>query len=280
MIFKKIFLKSLILIAISCLFACTNYSSLQHANQIAQRGGLVQQSVNAGLFVLNTYSRIHDRSKPIHVYIEGDGLAWIRKNQISIDPTPKDALSLQLASLDNADNVVYIARPCQFHDFSASDCNNVYWTNKRFAEEVVASVNLAVEYYAKQVDRPVIQLIGYSGGAAIAVLIAARRDDVASLRTVAGNLDHVRLNKYHRVSAMPESLNPIDEAPKLTKIPQLHFVGLHDMVVPKQIAEGFLAHQLNSNCARILEVPNASHETGWIEVWPRLLNQELECWPS
>ena len=35
-----------------------------------------------------------------------------------------------------------------------------------------------------------IHLIGYSGGGAIAVLTASRREDVLSVRTIAANLDH------------------------------------------------------------------------------------------
>lgn len=127
-------------------------------------------------------------------------------------------------------NVVYIARPCQFTRNDPA-CRSTYWTDRRFSEDVIASMNHAVDVLRAPAAGPV-HLVGFSGGGAVAALVAARRGDVASLRTVAGNLDHRALNAHHRVSPMPASLNAVDVAPRLAAVPQAHFVGTKDDVVP------------------------------------------------
>ena len=50
----------------------------------------------------------------VHVYIEGDGYAWATTTDPSDDPTPINPLALRLAAVDDAPNVLYLARPCQF----------------------------------------------------------------------------------------------------------------------------------------------------------------------
>jgi pimeloyl-ACP methyl ester carboxylesterase len=121
---------------------------------------------------------------------------------------------LALAAHDPAKKVVYLARPCQFNDFDLTPCDSAYWSNNRFSQEVIEAMNCAVSSFMRKMHAQKINLIGYSGGAAVAALLAARRHDVVSLRTVAGNLDHNFVNHYHEVDAMPESLNVIDIAEK------------------------------------------------------------------
>ena len=45
-----------------------------------------------------------------------------------------------------------------------------------------------------------LELIGYSGGAAVAVLLAARRNDVKIIRTVARDLNHELMSEYHHTT--------------------------------------------------------------------------------
>jgi predicted esterase len=261
-----------------CLFALTLAGALAgcadpnaHADAITQPVGLRREQINAGSFLLTTFVRITQHDQPLTIYIEGDGLAWRTRYQASDDPTPHQALGLALAVADPAPNVVYLARPCQFTPMAMNpSCNVAYWTDKRYAEEVVAAMNQAVSHYAAQVQAPRIQLIGYSGGGALAVLIAARRSDVASLRTVAGNLDHAAVNRLHKVSAMPESLNAIDFARQVAAIPQIHFSGADDTVVPPAIAQSFVA-AVAGTCAKVRIVPGMSHESHWERQWPDLL---------
>lgn len=248
-----------------------------HADAMAQAAHLRRAQVNTERFVLTSFYRITRPDLPLTVYIEGDGLAWRSRTEPSADPTPHQALGLALAAADLAANVVYLARPCQFTPMAANPlCDKAYWTNKRFADEVVVAMNQAVTHYAVQVPGQRIHLIGYSGGGALAVLIAARRNDVASLRTVAGNLDHAEVNRLHHVSAMPGSLNAIDVAPQVASIAQIHFSGGDDTVVPPLIAQRFVA-ATGGRCAQTHLVPGMSHESDWAGRWPDLLKIPPLC---
>jgi pimeloyl-ACP methyl ester carboxylesterase len=248
-----------------------------HADKIAQSAGLQRDEVDTGDFVLTAFYRITRPDLPSTIYIEGDGLAWRTRYQPSYDPTPHQALGLALAAADTAPNVVYLARPCQFTPMAASPrCSVEYWTGKRYAEEVIVAMNRAISHYAALTPGQRINLVGYSGGGAVAVLVAARRDDVASLRTVGGNLDHVAVNRLHGVSAMPDSLNAIDVAQRIAAIPQIHFSGADDTVVPAAIAQSFVA-AVGSACAQMRVVPGMSHESDWNRLWPGLLGIVPRC---
>jgi predicted esterase len=266
-----------ILIPLAALLcSCTTLDTRSHAQQMAQAAGMQKSAITTDGFVLAAYSRLTDTSQPVNVYIEGDGLAWLSRHQLSSDPTPRQAIGLALAARDPSPNVVYLARPCQFNDFDRTPCASTYWSDKRFSEEVISAMNHAVETFAQQLPGQDIHLIGYSGGAAVAALIAARRHDIASLRTVAGNLDHVALNALHQVSPMPDSLNAIDAAPKLATLPQLHFIGGQDQVIPELIAQRFLT-AVGNRCAQVITQADASHTEGWIEHWPHLLKINTKC---
>lgn len=216
-------------------------------------------------------------NKEIRIYIEGDGFAWASVDQPSSDPTPRSAVGMLLARSDAAENVIYLARPCQFSARAVSGCEqNRWWTSERYSRRVVDRYH-AILTQLKTGQKDIrFELIGYSGGAAIAAILAAERTDVMSLRTVAGNLDTEYVNEAHQVSPMPHSLNPIQFATRL-HLPQLHFVGKRDQVVPRQVASRFIAAQLAA-CANVIEVDGPSHQQGWDALWPQLLNHPLpEC---
>jgi dienelactone hydrolase len=242
-----------------------------HADTLAQTAQLTHEVLRTPPFILTAYVRITNPDKPLQIYIEGDGLAWVSRYQPSPDPTPVQALGLQLAATDSGPNVAYLARPCQFTPMSDNPaCQSAYWTNKRFAPEVVTAMQQAITQLSHRLHQQPIHLIGYSGGGAIAVLVAANRSDVASLRTVAGNLDHVRVNSLHAVSQMPESLNAINVASQVANIPQIHFSGAKDSVIPPDIASTFIA-TVASTCASTRVIEQTSHEQGWVRRWPELL---------
>ncbi|MFT3735396.1 MAG: alpha/beta hydrolase [Rhodocyclaceae bacterium] len=247
-----------------------------HAHVIAQAADLRHENVAAGPFLLTTYVRISDVSRPLTVYIEGDGLAWRTRTQPSDDPTPRRPMGLSLAAADRSENVVYLARPCQYTPLNDNpSCNLTYWTGKRFSPEVVAAMNDVVTHYMTRMPGQRVNLVGYSGGGAIAVLVAARRRDVASLRTVAGNLDHDAVNRLHQVSLMPDSLNPFAVAASVANIPQIHFAGSDDTVVPPMIAHGFVTKV--GACAQDKVINGLSHEGAWDVLWPQLLAMRPRC---
>ncbi|MNM36114.1 Alpha/beta hydrolase family protein [compost metagenome] len=249
----------------------------RHAEALAHMGNLHRDQVATDSFVLTSFYRLTRQDLPLIVYIEGDGLAWRNRTKPSTNPTPHQAMGLMLAAVDPAANVVYLARPCQFTPMPANPlCDKAYWTNKRFADEVVIAMNQAVSHYASKISGQPIHLIGYSGGGALAVLIAARRNDVSSVRSVAGNLDQAEVNRLHHVSAMPESLNAIDVAPHVAGIAQIHFSGGDDTIVPPFIAQRFVT-ATGGQCARAYLVPDMNHEDDWASRWPELLRILPSC---
>lgn len=236
------------------------------ALQIATSGGLSQTEIPTSTFRLTAFFRVQAPSAPLVVYIEGDGLAWKSRGEPSLDPTPRNPLGLRLAVIDSSPNVVYLARPCQYTK-GDSRCTSAYWTDRRFSGEVMAAMDEALDAVLRRTRGHTVHLVGYSGGGAIAALLAARRQDVASLRTVAGNLDHDAVNRHHGVSLMPGSLNPISIASRLATVPQEHFVGEADGVVPSFVARNFAEAMGDGECASVTMVKDATHEEGWENFW-------------
>ncbi len=260
---------------------CTTFSSEARgtkADDIARQGGLQKSLIKAEPFVLTAYARLAQPGEPLHVYIEGDGYAWVTRTRVSGDPTPRDPLGLRLAAEDLAPNVVYLARPCQYTPEERNpSCEEFYWTGGRFSEEAVSSMNKAVSSFVEKAKAPGVDLIGYSGGAAVAILVAARRQDVRSLRTVAGNLDPEIVNQHHGVSPLNGSLDPGTVAAQIASIPQLHFVGGDDETIPYEALSAFLKKMGDGRCFQSKTLPDASHHDGWVESWSQLLEVPVGC---
>jgi dienelactone hydrolase len=251
----------------------------EYASDIASKAGMQKQEVTTSTFILTTYYKINDKNAPVDIYIEGDGFAWATSGRLSSNPTPKDAFTLGLAVQDPASNVIYIARPCQYTSLEKDkSCAPKYWSGSRFAPEVVDSLNDAISYYTKSFAAPKINLIGYSGGGGLAALLAARRSDVVTLRTVAGNLDHAAVNKFHGVDNLDNSLNAIDVAGKLASLPQYHFAGEMDEIIPLSVINGFAEKSEKGNgCVQVSSVKGATHFSGWQENWRKLLAEPVTC---
>ena len=242
-------------------------SRSDYAADIARKAGLRYSEVDTSLFTLAAYSRLGS-SVDISVYIEGDGFAYVTPWRLSSDPTPLTPTALILAAADPAESVVYLARPCQFVDLrNERNCSDKYWSSHRFAEEVISSYDQVLNRIKKSARGTKFHLVGYSGGGAVAVLLAARRDDIKSLRTVAGYLDHVALNEAKGVAPLWGSLDPIKVAASLAGVPQVHYSGGRDKVIPRWVSKSFMKMVGDSVCARSVTVDQAGHESGWKEFW-------------
>ncbi|MBI3506668.1 MAG: alpha/beta hydrolase [Proteobacteria bacterium] len=245
---------------------------------VANPNGFTPSTIVAGGFQQAAFLKLGRPGTFVRVYLEGDGFAWITPTQISDDPTPIDPLVLRLATSDDAPNVAYLARPCQYTRRTDPRCAPIYWAGTRkFGEEIVASVDAAVSEIKRRAGADRVELVGYSGGGAIAVLVAARRTDVASIRTIGGNLDHVWLHAHHGVSQLPGSLNAIDSAARTARIPQTHFSGESDGVVPPEVARRYVRASGAGACVRQRIVPGATHTARWTELWRGLLAETPAC---
>ena len=261
----------------SLVSGCASLDRSAYAETLAQPAGLQREILVSSGFHLTAFLRITRPDQPLRIYIEGDGLAWISRMEPSLDPTPVAATGLTLATVDPLANVAYLARPCQYTPMKDNPrCQAVYWTGKRFAPEVIDAMDAAVGELAARVPGQAVELVGFSGGGAVAVLVAARRHDIAMLRTVAGNLDVEYVNQLHQVSPMPASLNPIDFARQVAGIAQIHFSSAQDAVVPPKAAHRFAA-AVGSSCVRTLVVNGISHDGEWALRWRDLLAQMPDC---
>ena len=245
------------------------------ADKIAKTAGFNKEYIEADGFTLMTYQRFKSPLDNLRIYIEGDGRAWETRSKLSDDPTPSNPVALKLAAVDPADNIAYIARPGQFSALGFPGCDSKYWSGRRFATEVVEAFDKIIDILKKKSGTKNVELVGYSGGGAIAVLVAAARSDVVALRTVAGNLDSKEWCVYHNVNQLDDSLNPIDVAAMLTNLPQRHFVGSNDPVIPSSIARSFVKKMGDGNDRRITTVHGVTHHSGWREHWSKLLMEPL-----
>ena len=253
---------------------------LETAQALAAPARLDARLRRSGQFVLTTRERIEQPGSDVTIYIEGDGFAWATRTLPSNDPTPDNPVALALAALDPAPNVAWIARPCQYTPRTENPlCALYYWTHGRLAPEVVQSVDAAVTAIKVAARAPRVHLVGYSGGGGLAVLVAATRTDVASIRTLAGNLEIEAFTRLHGVSAMTGSLNPAAHAKAVEHIPQQHWVGAADAVVPVAISRAYLAAMTSQNCARVTVLPGVSHYDGWPAVWRTLVPTLPACIP-
>lgn len=256
------------------LMSCTSLQD-RHATAlaIADGGDLTQGSLDTGQFRLATFYRgLDHQSSALAVYIEGDGHAWKQRHVLSVDPTPIDPVALKLAAKDPSPAVLYIARPCQFlRPEALKDCNPKYWSTHRYAEEVIRSVNAVVDWGVRKSGAAGVTLYGYSGGGAVAALVAARRSDVIRLISIAANLDHVLWTRLQGISPLTGSLNPADITDKLKNIPQVHFAGSEDKVVPVSILESYQARYEDTTNIILQVIPGYDHYCCWAEYWPDLL---------
>ncbi len=262
----------------SCLVGCINTHTINERYEvihtITKQVGLKLDRIPTSDFLLTTFHRgLGIEGKDLLVYIEGDGSAWDRKYRLSKNPTPKNPLALKLAAKDSSDSIIYIARPCMYLEVELlKDCSNKFWSSHRYSEEVISSINQAINRAAGMSSTKSLTLVGYSGGGTIAALIAARRNDVSSLITIASNLDHKFWTELHGISPLTGSLHPVKYGDALSKIEQNHFVGARDKVVPESVIEHYLSKMQFKDNITINVIKNFNHSCCWEDAWPELLN--------
>ncbi|MBF0505186.1 MAG: hypothetical protein HQL14_08850 [Candidatus Omnitrophica bacterium] len=66
-------------------------------------------------------------------------------------------------------------------------------------------------------------------------------------------------------------MNPLAVAKKVAHIPQRHFVGSKDKIVPFAIAESFVKVEGDKDDDCISLVDGVSHHDGWAKRWRELL---------
>lgn len=264
-----------------CIFlsACSSITSvddrIQLATSIAQSSALNSQVYTSRFFSMQGYGRFSKSKEPLTVYIEGDGHAWERYGPAN-NPTPINPLALRLAAADQSANVLYLARPCQY---LSDNCPVKYWTSHRMAREVIVSYREILAKISRQHGVEQLRLVGFSGGGGVVALLAAEIKEeysIVDVRTVAGNLDHRLWTQQLALIPMNGSLNPADIAEQIRDIPQRHFMGVNDRVIPASLYDSFKSKSKVSNCVN-KSLHQATHVRGWAELWSELHQLPVRC---
>lgn len=204
-------------------------------------------------------------SPVLHVYLEGDGAPWWAQRLPPADPTPLTSVAWPLAVADPHAQVAYLARPCQFLSVHArQSCPVAWWTSARWSEPVVTLTGQALDALLQASGARELVITGHSGGGTLALLVAARRQDVRCVLTVASPLDLQAWTEFHGVAAPEESLNPADVSVSSTQIATRHLFGSEDRRVPLA-SVGRYGERLQPD--HVIVVPGQGHVQGWVNWW-------------
>lgn len=269
----------------SCLFFFTacHTAPIYNADNLAQQYQWHRQIVETASLNLMVFSPTKVQNNTIQdrlfIYIEGDGQAWKSQYQASNNPTPMNAIGFGLATQHQANNAVYLARPCQYLSQAyLRNCSQALWTHGRYSEEVIAATHQAILQLKDQFGANNLVLVGYSGGGTLAAFVAAREKSVVQLITVAAPIDHSAWTQLQNVSPLSASLSIQNYVEDLAKIPQFHFTGSNDKVVPSQLTETWVA-RLRENLPHaqieLIELENVDHSCCWVEMWSELSQKYL-----
>lgn len=250
-----------LLSSLSCalLIACAEPSIITQATQ----QGLTPEIARGAPFL---HLLIHQAGEghTLHVYIEGDGSPWQTPTRIARNPDPINRLMFSLMLTDHTPSV-YLGRPCYFA-LQDTHCNAQWWTDKRYSEAVVTSMQAALATYAKHYKK--IILIGHSGGGTLAMLLAAQQAKVVAVITLAPNLDTDRWADHHRYTRLAGSLNPALQPPLAAHISQHHYLGNKDAVITEEMLLPMINKQHN---ATFYSLDGIDHSCCWQSHWSDIL---------
>jgi len=252
----------------------------EKATALAAASGLSPTSLPAGPMHLAGFAR-GGPGEVLTVYIEGDGRAYSDRRTPSDDPTPAEPLGLILATRDPAPKLLVLARPGQYlSPDELARCDPLWWTLARYSPQVIAAVGEALDAAKARYGATRLRLRGYSGGGALAALVAAQRSDVDDIATIAANLDTDAWTSLHRVTPLILSRNPADAAAKAAGIPQTHYMGSNDTVTPPELCQRYLARLPAGAPARCVVIEGAGHHAGLVKAWEEIVRQPVSPWAA
>lgn len=252
------------------LTACQSHPTL---DQVVTSSKLHRAEREAGQFTLLELSgRTGGPGETLHVYLGGDGRPWV-DNRPASNPTGLYPLSLELMIQDPAPTV-YLGRPCYYRVTMPSQCSPALWTRARYSDTVLDSMAIALTEVIRERRPRDVVLVGYSGGGAIAVLVASKlaEQTPVSVITLAANLDITAWTEHHGLLPLEESRNPATQPD--TGLAEVHLLGEHDSVVPVHTVQQY-SHRHPG--AKFVYVEDFDHRCCWVRYWPDILPGALSA---
>jgi hypothetical protein len=248
------------------LAACAAVLPAERYDRAATRAGLITDAVDGVGFSHRVYYTPNRSGRHLHVYLEGDGSPFVQRRRVTRDPTPRRPMALELMRLDDGPAVL-VGRPCYHGRIDA--CSAQLWTTARYSEAVVASMTGAIARLLERGSHASATLIGYSGGGALAVLVAERLEAVTAVVTIAANLDTAAWTARHGYTPLHGSLNPVDQIGTRAELRHLHLTGSADDNVSPDLHDA-VRSRLPSAALRTVE--GFDHRCCWLSEWPTVLN--------
>jgi pimeloyl-ACP methyl ester carboxylesterase len=261
---RKIYLVLIVLFLTGCATPAQRFAAA------ATDYGFIGSNIAGQLFQHRFYSNRLAEQMPkeqaLHVYIDGDGTPWEHESWPAEDPTSRNPLILNMMVQDKTASIL-LGRPCYHGLNTIAACEESFWTSRRYAQEVVDSMAVALNRWLEKHPFKKVVLIGYSGGGSLAVLMAEKIPQVSTVVTFSANLDVDEWSKAHGYPTLNESLNPIAQKILPKRIKQLHLAGADDDVVPAYIVKSY-ADQQNAD---FRVYPEFDHQCCWEKAWQNIL---------
>jgi pimeloyl-ACP methyl ester carboxylesterase len=264
--------RGMALVALCCIAACSSPVALRNA-ELASAANSSREILTGSGYRHVVYARgavTAAAGASIHIYIGGDGRAFIGRDRIARDPTVYPDPGLQMMLQDEAP-AYYLARPCYHGTVADEGCSPLLWTTQRYSQDVVNSVASVVSALQERHPDSDLRLFGYSGGGVIALYVAAQTPGITEVITVASPLDTNAWAAYHSYTPLTGSLNPAQAPPWPAQLRQIHLLGADDSNVPPQINAVFRdGVEAAATPAEFIVIEGQGH-CCWSQSWGRIL---------
>ena len=256
------------------LTSCVNKKELSSRQSQTVPAQIINTLSKGGTFLHRVFYQGFDPDlatslEQLNIYIGGDGRPWLGAHKIALDPTPEHATALELFLRDDAPTV-FVGRPC-YYQTNDPACHPGVWTNGRYSPHVMSSMTEMINTLIRKYSPKNVNLIGYSGGGSLSVLIANELIQIDTVLTIGANLNIEKWTEHHRFSRLDQSVNPADIIIN-EQVRQVHLTGKKDKNTPTYLNELFY----RNNGVKPIIIKDFNHHCCWEKSWPELLNRFIE----
>jgi len=257
-------MRPIFILAVALLFsACASLTPSERIDAQATQAGATRVVVQGTEFKHVVYARAAKHAAVLTIFIEGDGSPML-EDRVVKDPTARQPIALPLMLGFNGPALL-VGRPC-YHALADVRCTWRDWTLGRYSAAVVDSMATVIRRQSQELDARELRLVGYSGGGALAVLIAERLDNVRAVVTIAANLDTDAWAAEHGYTPLSESLNPA-RSERAHPWTEMHLQGARDRNVPIATTRAYFERHPQ---ARYETLEKYDHSCCWVEDWASL----------